>query len=471
MEARIIKLSPESNISRVATFEEAFGEFSEARGRGRARRQRRRMERIENRAERRSAKRQSRAQAQAERQAIRSERQASRQANRMQRKSSRLERRMMGAEARAERRKLRNPEEEMVDENNLPPVGNEQAPPEGYGQGENALPPSETQGGYSDGGQQEGGYYGGQEESQGGGYYGGQEGGSYGYESQGGGYADEEGDADYQSEDGGYEGDSYDSGEETDEQGSDSENESDYGFDGIISAEDRFGDVAGDDNIQRVVVNPAIQDMANKYEWNKELACRLIMKRNDANNSGMATQGLTDQIEERKNRMAEIKANFDNYLNFDADFSECCGYSSADGMRSFRKANPKMKRKRSMEVKKALETSRNNRMSVKGGSAMDKLRKADKIRHYGGDVVPVEEGLNPEFSQNKIVVPSEVKSNFTGLNGIDNANDFDAPPTREFFLNADGEGQGAFIGVGSLLLGVGVTIGILYLVDKYKVIK
>ena len=450
MEARIIKLSPESSISRVATFEEAFGEFSEARGRGRARRQRRRMERIENRAERRSAKRQSRAQAQAERQAIRSERQAGRQANRMQRKSSRLERRMMGAEARAERKKLRNPEEELTDENNLPPVGNEQAPPEDNGQGGNALPPSETQGGYSDGGQG---------------------GSSYGDESQGGGYADEEGDGNYQSEDGGYEGDSEDAGEETDEQGSDSENESDYGFDGIISAEDRFGDVAGDDNIQRVVVNPTIQDMANKYEWNKELACRLIMKRNDANNSGMATSGLTDQIEERKNRMAEIKANFDNYLNFDADFSECCGYSSADGMRSFKRANPKMKRKRSMEVKKALETSRNNRMSVKGGSAMDKLRKADKIRHYGGDVVPVEEGLNPEFSQNQIVVPSEVKSNYTGLNGIDNANDYDAPPTREFFLNADGEGQGAFIGVGSLLLGVGITIGILYLVDKYKVIK
>jgi hypothetical protein len=372
----------------------------------------------------------------------------------MQRKSSRLERRMMGAEARAERKKLRNPEEELTDENNLPPVGNEQAPPEGYGQGGNALPPSETQGGYSDGGQG---------------------GSSYGDESQGGGYADEEGDGNYQSEDGGYEGDSEDAEDETDEQGSDSESESDYGFDGIISAEDRFGDVAGDDNIQRVVVNPTIQDMANKYEWNKELACRLIMKRNDANNSGMATSGLTDQIEERKNRMAEIKANFDNYLNFDADFSECCGYSSADGMRSLKRANPKMKRKRSMEVKKALETSRNNRMSVKGGSAMDKLRKADKIRHYGGDVVPVEEGLNPEFSQNQIVVPSEVKSNLDGNSmlpySVGYLNDAGAPPIREVFLNADGEGQGAFIGVGSLLLGVGVTIGILYLVDKYKVIK
>ena len=434
MDARIIKLSPESSISRVATFEEAFGEFSEAGGRGRARRQRRRMERIENRAERRSA------------------RKTHRQENKEQRLEARLHRRGEKAEARAERKKLRHPDEEQTSQN--PPQeqgggnGTEQAPPSNEGQGGgNAIPPASAP-------QEQGG---GQEQ-------GGSQGGSYEGESQSGGYQDEQGG-----------GESDSQGDETDEQGNDSEGGEDYGFDGIISAEDRFGDVAGDDNIQRIVVNPAVQDMANKYEWNKELACRLIMKRNDANNSGMATQGLTDQIEERKNRMAEIKANFDNYLNFDADFSECCGYSGADGSGNFKKAHPKLKRKRSMEVKKALETSRNNRMSVKGGSAMDKIRKADKIRYYGGDVVPVEEGLNPEFSQNQIVVPSEVKSNLDGNTmlpySVGYLNDADAPPIREVFLNADGEGQGAFIGVGSLLLGVGLTIGILYLFDKYKIIK
>lgn len=440
MEARIIKLAPESSISRVATFEEAFGEFSEARGRGRARRQRRRMERIENRAERKSARRQSRSEAQAER-----------QSNREQRLQSRLTRRGEKAEARAERKKLRHPDAEPVDQ---------QAPPEGQGNGtEQAPPSSEEQGG--------GSALPPDQAPQGGGGYADQQGGGYGSESQGGGYADEQGGSDS-------EGDSEDAGEETDEQGNDSEGGEDYGFDGVISAEDRFGDVAGDDNIERIYVNPAVQDMANKYEWNKELACRLIMKRSDANNSGMATNGLTDQIEERKSRMAEIKANFDNYLNFDADFSECCGYSSADGYGNFKKAHPKLKRKRSMEVKKALETSRNNRMSVRGGSAMNKLRQAEKIRNYGGEVIPVEDGLNPEFSQNQIVVP-ESKSNMDGNNMLPYAvgylNDAGAPPIREVFLNADGEGQGAFIGVGSLLLGVGVTIGILYLVDKYKVIK
>jgi hypothetical protein len=428
MDARIIKLSPESSISRVATFEEAFGEFSEAGGRGRARRQRRRMERIENRAERRSA------------------RKTHRQENREQRLQARLQRRGEKAEARAERKKLRHPEEEPTNQNQPQEQGGgngtEQAPPSNEGQGGgNAIPPAS------------------EPQEQGGG-----QGGSYGDESQSGGYQDEQGG-----------GESDSQGDETDEQGNDSEGGEDYGFDGVISAEDRFGDVAGDDNIERIVVNPAVQDMANKYEWNKELACRLIMKRNDAHNSGMATSGLTDQIEERKKRMAEIKANFDSYLNFDADFSECCGCSGADGSGNFKKANPKLKRKRSMEVKKALETSRNNRMSVKGGSAMDKMRKADKIRHYGGDVIPVEEGLNPEFSQNQIVVPSEIKSNLDGNSmlpySVGYLNDAGAPPIREVFLNADGEGKGAFIGVGSLLLGVGVTIGILYLVDKYKVIK
>lgn len=63
MEARIIKLEPEVQIEGV-TFEEAFGEHSELRGKGRAkrqaRRQARRMTRIENRATRKSAKQEAR---------------------------------------------------------------------------------------------------------------------------------------------------------------------------------------------------------------------------------------------------------------------------------------------------------------------------------------------------------------------------------------------------------------------------
>jgi hypothetical protein len=57
-------------------FQTAFGEYSEARGRGRRRRQKRRMERIKRRQERRALRRQGRMTAMRERQAIRAERKA-----------------------------------------------------------------------------------------------------------------------------------------------------------------------------------------------------------------------------------------------------------------------------------------------------------------------------------------------------------------------------------------------------------
>lgn len=58
--ARIITLIDNPESVGEVTFEEAFGEQSELRGRGRARRQARRMERINNRRERKSAKQQAR---------------------------------------------------------------------------------------------------------------------------------------------------------------------------------------------------------------------------------------------------------------------------------------------------------------------------------------------------------------------------------------------------------------------------
>ncbi len=58
--ATIVKLSPSETLVGVSTFEEAFGEHSEFKGRGRARRQKRRqarrLQRIHDRAERRKAK-------------------------------------------------------------------------------------------------------------------------------------------------------------------------------------------------------------------------------------------------------------------------------------------------------------------------------------------------------------------------------------------------------------------------------
>jgi len=65
---RIVKLSPSNDQVRVATFEEAFGEHSEWRGRGRARRQKRAKDRIAKRRERKQLRQQMRAEQQEARQ-------------------------------------------------------------------------------------------------------------------------------------------------------------------------------------------------------------------------------------------------------------------------------------------------------------------------------------------------------------------------------------------------------------------
>lgn len=88
--ARVVTLEPSTGETTV-TFEEAFGEHSELRGRGRARRQARRqarrMKRISNRAERKRA-----------RQSMRAEQQEARQLRKDTRKSRRVQRKAMGDE-------------------------------------------------------------------------------------------------------------------------------------------------------------------------------------------------------------------------------------------------------------------------------------------------------------------------------------------------------------------------------------
>ena len=37
--------------------------------------------------------------------------------------------------------------------------------------------------------------------------------------------------------------------------------------------------ILDENNIQKIVVTPQMQDLANKYEWNKELAIRLLNKK------------------------------------------------------------------------------------------------------------------------------------------------------------------------------------------------
>jgi hypothetical protein len=78
MDPRIIKLGPSTDKVGVVSFEEAFGEHSELRGRGRARRQAKKLKRISNRGVRKAARQKIRAQQQEARQVRKDTRKARR---------------------------------------------------------------------------------------------------------------------------------------------------------------------------------------------------------------------------------------------------------------------------------------------------------------------------------------------------------------------------------------------------------
>jgi hypothetical protein len=174
------------------------------------------------------------------------------------------------------------------------------------------------------------------------------------------------------------------------------------------------------------------------------------------------------------------------------------GYSSARG-RGKQERNRKReinKAKRVAKKKRALTIiSKAKKKGVTNGKSMFKmlskvyppaiaLRMAKKVvqqqKQSGGDETPVNAELNPEFSPNQIVIPAEEQgaeygegfNGQTGLIGIDNQQDFDAPQTREFdltFSSASGaEASGSKINFKAIAIGVGIGILAIYLIKKYN---
>ena len=450
--ARIVTLGPVSNTS--VTFEEAFGEYSEARGKGRERRKKRKLERIENRREVKQARTEARDEVKGDRQdarisrrerrksgrqAIRTEqsqaRQGRRQGRRTGRQAERQVRRTTRTEGRLGRKELRRGTPEDLDQ------GLDTATPEEMGgAGEStAYTQPETSQTYADetqgqdsistsDGDYEGGYEGGYEsESSQGGYQGGgydagpEEGAPYEdeyYEDE---YYEEEpetGEGVYD-EEGDYIGD--ESGYLNDYQASD-----DFNFDGVMGAEDRFNEMTGPKSIN---VDSDVQDIANKLAWNQELVKRLEDKRKVNPNRA---QGISRQIIMRKKRMKDLKNELDDFSN-------------ADG-------TPEICAMRKQMVGRAWGIAKRNR-----------LRKGQP------DVVRVQKSLKPKFSKDKIVIPRTSNAEGTGLNGLDLIDDFDAPRVREIYLGADGSKSG--ISWGSVIIGAAVGVAAIWAIRKYKLLK
>lgn len=409
-DARIYQVG---NVSSVTTFDDAFGDYSNAGGR--ERRKKRKLERIEARREVKAARISARNEAKASRQEARQGRKLARKqrrtsiagerlAKRQQRVSARALRRGTKVGARLERRGLRTalrgrrkamrqdePEVEMDDqtatENGVAePTDSYQEPQQQY-----------------------------QEEDNQDGYVGG-----YSEEPTDEGYNEE---SDYEEQDNEDEGIA--EGTDADLEGGD-----ETGFDGTGSASN---------------LNPALLSIANKIEWNDELIDRLWDKVDEAYRLGRDVSNIENVIDAREERISQLEGELDSWCN-------------ADGI------TPKEADLRKRQVVQARAMANRNRLNA--------TRPRQGRRYHGGSETPVEAELNPEFGKNRIVVPAEEKASATGLNGLDLIDDYDAPDTRTFELtsNAAGDFIKKPINWGNVMLGIVLGGAIIYALKKYKVL-
>jgi len=486
-DATIIQLQPSQSITSVVRFEDAFGEYSEAGGGAerRRRRQERRMARIRARQERRRARREGRLEAARERNEIRAER-----------RRGRLERRHM-------KDKYDNDESGSGDTGDGSNGGGDN------GGGENSLPPRTAPS--QDGGSQGGGNY--QEDnsnqgggSQGGGYQGGSQGGGNDYANDGDSTDNNEPNEDSSSE------------ESVDESGSDNSGSEDSGFDGVMGAEDRFAEFTDGG----VKVNPTIQDIANKIEWNKELISRLRIKAAKERGQNLSTDETLMDIEKRKLRITELENQIQGYANAEGEFSSANGcYCSYDGMsddmdsdfdgdgldgtdlmnafdgegldgeglmssatgEGFRMARS-MQKRRLGEMRRNMPKNRLQQQRIAGkrrkevGRAYSLARQErnkyaiskrtnDSVAKRSS-VTPVSSSLKPAISPNRIEV--SLNASGTGNIGLDNVNDFDAPSSRIFEMTSGADGSKSPINVKGVLIGVGIAAVAIWALNKYKIV-
>jgi hypothetical protein len=421
MEPTIITLGPSadgSNLS-VTTFEEAFGEYSEIRGRGRKRRQKRKLSRIEMKAERKRA-----------RQKTRAEQQEARQQRKDTKKSRKVARKSMGDT------------EEETDNQNAP----------------------ENENGGGGGNDQEQGGGGNDNQNQGGGES----------QDQGGGESQDQGQDDNWGSGG---GGSQDQGPQ-DQGDAESDAESDGEGDGVMS-EDESG-FSGE--LGQNKVSPRVRECAKKIEWNKELVTRLEARRNKLILM-LQTEQNSAKVVKIKKEIETINTQIDTRYKRISDLEQMLStYSNASGRKHAPRRNAEVKHaKRMAQKERAKVTIKKIAKATPQGRVYSAIQKRRMAKH-GGSETPVESDLNPEISNNRIEIQAQ-RTNFDGFGnatgrgiiGLDQSDDFDSGEARiiELKSNADGKtdkkkrNKQILIGVGLGLL----IIGVLYYFKKSGVFK
>lgn len=436
--ARIIQLGNVSSVQ-TSTFDEAFGEYSEASGTQRrakrlnrvkekdeikterstrriGRKASRKVARVEKRGAKQQAKITKRATAQEMRQDKRTSATEARQGRKTLRKGARVERRDLG--------------QDIVPQDELQPVYeneydyNQDAPIDNGGNGEYS---GDSQGGWEDEG--------------------------YGDESGGSG---DSGNYDDENDEGAYEDDSQGEVGDSEEEGDDDSLDS-FNADGISRIE------MSDENETPVNITPIINDIAGKIEWNEELIARLGVVKAKLNGEGQSTNEVDNQIYNRKMRIKELQSKLDKYSNYEGEFADetenMIDYSNVSGIE---KPTQAMVNRRRKEVKSAVRLAKNKRMRLLTHTKSNPMN--------GGDVTPVDIELNPKFKRNEIIIPSSSNFAGTGIIGLDNMDDYDATENRIIEMQSNFGGKDMTTNIVGVAIGLGVAGLIIWGLKKYKVI-
>ena len=508
MSATIVTLGGDSGskptIGRAATFEEAFGEYSDASGKRRKRKLERIADRREVKAEKQDARREKRGTRIANRDEAKRGRKLSRVGTRTELAQARQGRRGLRVDERQGRRDLKverrqgrrtfrkgervgrrgigredDKELELTETttgtypgdagSNVPGDAGSNVPADygstgGYDPGKN--PADEPTGG---GSTYDDGQYGNAPSDDQGGYAPSDDQGGYApseedvYDQ---GYQDELDESNSQYDESGYDESGYDESE--DDGGYEGEYEDEYTeeldapFDGVLE------DSSDIDDSSRI--NAGLQDTCNKIEWNKTLVKVLENKRKKGNENKGA---LSRQILDRKKRIAQLESNVKSYEGAGADFS------SADGMMM-----PNIGTPSGAELNRRTAETRQARRKA---HRMMRQTLMQGRRSHGGNDTPVDVELNPSYGKQRIVVnPRFSNASGTGIIAIDDADDYDATELdvrmgpkyneldvvdfpNEMFFNADG--STSKINWTGIAVGVAVGAVAVLLLRKYKILK
>jgi hypothetical protein len=404
--ARIIKLDAPLTVS-VSSFGEAFGEYSELRGRGRkkrqARRQERRMTRISDRATRKRAK-----------QEMRAEQQEARQTRKDTRKTRRLARKEMGAD---------EPEAESPENGEPEPVGGDPG-----GNPNQYIPGEESP----------------EEE----------------YPQEEGGGEEPEEQNPSEDEDSGFDGEYYDSFEGSSADGIDYEslgsNDEIYALqdDDFYSFVDESSSADGFDQKRvRARIGKGTKSVAMKSEWNKEMVSRLqnrvdaIDEELNAGTSpereqmlGIKRAKLIEDITLYKDRAVSFDGLMNDYVNAEGDYSGIDGDTSdADGdyenAIGKRKGKARMSRGEVANKKSKIVQGKKKRFAEVKAAKREAQKQRAKVR-IAAKNTKVSKNLNPKFGKDYIVIPEkeigQSSAEGTGLIALDDIKDFDAPRENEY---------------------------------------